>query len=46
MPISLGRKLTPSTVAWNLSIDSTIMTVTGSMSIGAVMVLLVNHIGW
>jgi hypothetical protein len=45
MPVSLNQRLLPKPLAWNLNIDSTIVVVTGSMTIGSVMVQLVNHLG-
>ena len=45
MPVSLGQRSIPSPLSWNLTIDSTIVVVTGSMSIGTVMVQLVNRLG-
>jgi hypothetical protein len=35
----------PKPLSWNLNIDSTIVVVTGSMTIGSVMVQLVNRLG-
>jgi hypothetical protein len=45
MPILLEQKLIPSPLSWNLTIDSTVVVVTGSMSIGTLMVELVNRLG-
>ncbi|CAF0869949.1 unnamed protein product [Rotaria sp. Silwood1] len=44
MPIPLGQRSIPSPSSWNLTIDSTVLVVTGSMSIGALMVQLVNQL--
>ena len=45
MPVALGQPSIPSPLSWNLTIDSTTLVVTGSMSIGTVMVQLVNRLG-
>jgi hypothetical protein len=45
MPISLNQRSIPKPLSWNLNIDSTIVVVTGSMTIGSVMVQLVNRLG-
>ena len=45
MPISVNQRSIPKPISWNLTIDSTIVAVTGSMTIGSVMVQLVNHLG-
>ncbi|CAF4765702.1 unnamed protein product [Rotaria sp. Silwood2] len=42
MPISLNQPSIPKPLSWNLTIDSTTVVVTGSMTIGSVMVQLVN----
>ncbi|CAF4877551.1 unnamed protein product, partial [Rotaria sp. Silwood1] len=42
MPISVNQPSIPKPLSWNLIIDSTIVVVTGSMTIGSVMVQLVN----
>ncbi|CAF1166593.1 unnamed protein product [Rotaria sordida] len=44
MPISLGQRSIPSPLSWNLTIDSTVIVVTGSMSIGTLIVQLVNQL--
>jgi hypothetical protein len=45
MPVSLGERFVPDPLPWNLTIDSTVVVVTGSMSIGTLMVQLVNRLG-
>jgi hypothetical protein len=45
MPVSLNQRSIPKPLSWNLTIDSTIVVVTGSMTIGSVMVQLVNRLG-
>jgi len=45
MPVSLNQRSMPKPLSWNLNIDSTIVVVTGSMTIGSVMVQLVNRLG-
>ena len=45
MPVALGQPSIPSPLSWNLTIDATTLVVTGSMSIGTVMVQLVNRLG-
>ncbi|CAF0861801.1 unnamed protein product [Rotaria sordida] len=42
MPIPLNQPSIPKPLSWNLTIDSTTIVVTGSMTIGSVMVQLVN----
>ncbi|CAF2936561.1 unnamed protein product [Rotaria sp. Silwood2] len=44
MPILSGQRSIPTPLSWNLTIDSTVVVVTGSMSIGALMVQLVNQL--
>jgi hypothetical protein len=46
MPSSLNQqRAMPKPLSWNLHIDSTIVVVTGSMTVGSVMVQLVNRLG-
>jgi len=45
MPVSLGQRSIIDPNSWNLTIDSTVIVVTGSMSIGTLMVQLVNCLG-
>ena len=45
MPILLQQPTIPNPLSWNLTVDSTVLVVTGSMSIGTVMVQLVNRLG-
>lgn len=45
MPVSLSQRSMPPPLSWNLTIDSTVLVVHGSMTVGAVMVQLVNHLG-
>lgn len=44
MPISLNQRSLPKPLSWNLNIDSTIVVVNSSMTIGSVMVQLVNRL--
>ncbi|CAF1351682.1 unnamed protein product [Rotaria magnacalcarata] len=44
MPIPLSQPSIPRQLSWNLMIDSTAVVVTGSMTIGSVMVQLVNRL--
>ena len=43
MPISLNQRTLPKPLSWNLNIDSTNILVNSSMTIGSVMVQLVNR---
>jgi hypothetical protein len=45
MPVSLGQRSILNPLSWNLTIDSIVIAVTGSMSIGTLMVQLVNCLG-
>ncbi len=45
MPLSVGQRSTPTPISWSLTIDSKMVVVTGSMSIGALIVQLINHLG-
>ncbi|CAF0993378.1 unnamed protein product [Adineta steineri] len=44
MPTSLNQRSVPKSLSWSLTIDSTIVVVNGSMTIGSVMVQLVNRL--
>jgi kindlin 2 len=44
MPVSLNQRSMSKPLSWNLNIDSTIVVVNGSMTIGSVMVQLVNRL--
>ena len=45
MPISMNSPSIPKPLSWNLNVDSTIIVVTSSMTIGSVMIQLVNQLG-
>ncbi len=45
MPVSLNQRPIPKPLSWNLTINSTTVVVNGSMTIGSVMVQLVNRLG-
>ena len=45
MPVSLEQRLVAKPPSWNLTIDSTVVIVKGSMTIGSVMGQLVHRLG-
>ena len=46
MPVSLEQGFVAKPPSWNLTIDSTVVIVKGSMTIGSVMGQLVHRLGW